>query len=72
MTSGLSAPEPLVITVNVIGWLFVPFYLYRAIRVVYGQGRFVSLLKFLVMLTGYIASSGLVIASTFAWIIATY
>ncbi len=72
IANGLSAPNGFIITINVIGWLFVPVYLYRAIRVVYGQGRFVSLLKFLVMLTGYFAATLLVIASTFAWIIATY
>lgn len=65
-------PEAAIIAVNVAGWLFVPFYLYRSLRVVYGQGRFVSLLKFLVMLVGYLAAVLVVIVITLVYLFATY
>lgn len=67
-----SVPEGIVIAINVLGWLFVPVYLYRSIRAVYGQGRIASLLKFIVMLSGYLVATGLVISITFLFIIATY
>lgn len=72
LASWARLPEAAVITVNVIGWLFVPVYLYRSLRVVYGQGRFVSLLKFLVMLFGYIAAAVVVIIITLIYVMATY
>jgi hypothetical protein len=65
-------PEAAVITVNVAGWLFVPYYLYRSLRVVYGQGRLATILKFLVMLLGYLAAVVFVIAITFIYLFATY
>ncbi|MEO0615875.1 MAG: DUF4286 family protein [Pseudomonadota bacterium] len=68
----VSVPEGIVIAINVLGWLFVPVYLYRSIRAVYGQGRIASLLKFIVMLSGYLVATGLVISITFLFIIATY
>jgi hypothetical protein len=44
---------------NVLEFVFVfylPWYLYRAMRVVYGQGRFWTLTKFSVLLVAYFAS----------------
>ena len=67
-----SLPEPLVVTVNVAGWAYVPVYLYRSIRKVYGQGRLASLFKFLVMLSGYLAATVLVIVLTLLYVVATY
>jgi hypothetical protein len=39
--------------------LYVPVYLYKALRRVYGQGRFFTILKFLVLSVAYFA--GLII-----------
>lgn len=72
VTLALGLPEAIVIIVNVLGWLFVPVYLYRSIRAVYGQGRAASLAKFVVMLSGYLVATILVILTTFLFIIATY
>ncbi|MEM6810469.1 MAG: DUF4286 family protein [Pseudomonadota bacterium] len=72
VTLALGLPETIVIIVNVLGWLFVPVYLYRSIRAVYAQGRAASLAKFVVMLSGYLVATILVILTTFLFIIATY
>ncbi|MEL6446679.1 MAG: DUF4286 family protein [Pseudomonadota bacterium] len=72
VTLALGLPEAIIIIVNVLGWLFVPVYLYRSIRAVYAQGRAASLAKFVVMLSGYLVATILVILTTFLFIIATY
>ncbi|MEO0345248.1 MAG: DUF4286 family protein [Pseudomonadota bacterium] len=72
VTLAIGLPEAIVIIVNVLGWLFVPVYLYQSIRAVYAQGRAASLAKFVVMLSGYLVATILVILITFLFIIATY
>lgn len=34
-------------------WLYLPYYLYRSLRAVYGQGRFVTVVKFTLLLFAY-------------------
>ncbi|HEX6929975.1 MAG TPA: DUF4286 family protein [Gammaproteobacteria bacterium] len=41
-------------------WLYIPYYLYRSLRTVYGQGRFVTVLKFMLLVLAYL------LAMTFA------
>ena len=37
-------------------WVFVPFYAFRAMRRVYGQGRFVTVIKYMALFFAYAAS----------------
>ncbi len=48
-------PEPITILVLVAASFYVPVYLYKAMRRVYGQGHFFTLLKYLIMVTAYLA-----------------
>jgi hypothetical protein len=45
--------------------LYVPVYVFVAMRRVYGQGRFVTFLKFTVLALAYIAGFSIIIATTF-------
>jgi hypothetical protein len=40
--------------------VYIPYYLFRALRVVYGQGRFVTLLKYIVLFFTYVFGLSLV------------
>jgi hypothetical protein len=42
--------------------IYIPYYLFRALRVVYGQGRFVTLLKYIVLFFTYIIGSSIIFA----------
>ena len=47
-------PEPLAILVIVVTSFYVPIYLFKAMRRVYGQGFFVTLIKYIVLLIAYV------------------
>jgi hypothetical protein len=47
--------------------VYVPFYLYRAMRRVYGQGRIVTLLKFSMLGIGYVVFMGLTAVGLLAY-----
>ena len=34
-------------------WIYIPFYLYRSLRCVYGQGRFFTIIKYLLLFFAY-------------------
>lgn len=48
-----SALEPVSPWITAAVWLYIPYYLFRSLRVVYGQGRFVTLLKFVMLQAAY-------------------
>ena len=48
-------------------WLYIPWYMYRSMRVVYGQGRWLTLAKLLVLSLFYFLSGVLMIALTTAY-----
>ena len=50
----LTIPEAVPIVTIVVTSFYVPVYLFKSMRRVYGQGRFVSLLKFVVLLISYL------------------
>jgi hypothetical protein len=51
--------------------LYIPWYLFRAMRRVYGQGRFVTFLKYFVLSLTYIACVALMLAITTMYTILT-
>ncbi len=42
--------------------IYIPYYLFRALRVVYGQGRLVTLLKYIFLFVTYIIGSAIIFA----------
>ena len=50
----LGVPEAIVVLVIVIASFYIPIYLFVAMRRVYGQGRFVTFLKYLILLVAYL------------------
>jgi hypothetical protein len=48
-------------------WLYIPWYMYRSMRVVYGQGRWLTFAKLLVLSLFYLLSGVLMIALTTAY-----
>jgi hypothetical protein len=47
--------------------LYVPYYLFRAMRRVYGQGRIVTLLKYLLLFVGYVVFMALTVFGLLAY-----
>ena len=62
--SGLKTAEDVLTAVVV---LYVPYYLYRAMRRVYGQGPIVTLLKYSLLLVGYLAFMTLTVLGLLAY-----
>lgn len=62
--SGLKTAEDVLTAVVVF---YVPYYLYRAMRRVYGQGRIVTLLKYSLLLVGYLAFMTLTVLGLLAY-----
>lgn len=61
----LRVPE-LVSTLTIVAMsIYIPVYVFIAMRRVYGQGRIVTFLKFIVLAVAYIAGFSLIIATTF-------
>jgi hypothetical protein len=48
-------------------WLYIPWYLYRSLRVVYGQGRWLTISKLLLLSFFYLLSGALMIGLTAAY-----
>jgi hypothetical protein len=48
-------------------WIYSPLYLYRSMRRVYGQGRWVTRVKFLFLLGGYMGNMFLAFAIVAAY-----
>jgi hypothetical protein len=44
----------IVVVVSVIASLYIPIYLYKAMRKVYGQGRFLTIIKYIAVFMGYL------------------
>jgi uncharacterized protein DUF3667 len=53
--------------VRFVLWLYIPWYMYRSMRVVYGQGRWLTFGKLLVLGLFYLLSGVLMIALTTAY-----
>src|SRR6266403_2537562 len=53
--------------VRFVLWLYIPWYMYRSMRVVYGQGRRLTFGKLLVLSLSYLLSGVLMIALTTAY-----
>ena len=49
----VSLPEPIAILVLVAASLYIPVYLYKAMRLVYGQGHVATILKYVVLAGAY-------------------
>jgi hypothetical protein len=62
--SGLKAAEGILTAVLVF---YVPYYLYRAMRRVYGQGRVVTLVKYSLLLIGYLVFMTLTVVGLLAY-----
>jgi hypothetical protein len=61
---GLKVAEGILVTVLVF---YVPYYLYRAMRRVYGQGRIVTLVKYSLLLIGYLVFMTLTVLGLLAY-----
>jgi Protein of unknown function (DUF3667)/Domain of unknown function (DUF4286) len=62
--SGLKTAEDILTAVLMF---YVPYYLYRAMRRVYGQGRIVTLMKYSLLLVGYLVFMTLTIVGLLAY-----
>ena len=51
----LGVPEAIVVLTLVVTSFYIPIYLFVAMRRVYGQGRFVTFLKYIILLAAYLA-----------------
>ncbi len=49
----LFVPEPITVLIIVVASFYVPVYLYKAMRRVYGQGHLLTLLKYIVLFVAY-------------------
>jgi hypothetical protein len=58
-------------TLSLIVTLYIPWYVYRAMRRYYGQGRWATLGKYFVVMTAYFACAGLMLAITTFYTIIT-
>jgi hypothetical protein len=52
-------------------WLYVPWYVYQSMRVVYGQGRWLTIAKLVVLCFFYLVSGALMIAVTTVYSVLT-
>ena len=66
LAAALAIPELATTLVIVATSIYVPIYLFVAMRRVYGQGRFVTFLKFIGLFIAYIAGVSTIMAITFA------
>jgi hypothetical protein len=57
--------------VQVATWLYIPWYLYRSMRVVYGQGRALTAAKFVLLSFFYLVSGSLMLALTTVYSVLT-
>jgi hypothetical protein len=48
-------------------WLYIPWYLYRSMRLVYGQGRWLTIAKLLVLSFFYLLSGALMLGLNVAY-----
>ena len=72
-TLGLfNLPDWVFIVPNVAVTVYIPVYLYKALRRVYTQGRLTSIFKYLLLLFGYLVGTLLVALVMIAWIALTY
>ena len=62
----VALPETPTVLAIVATSFYAPVYLFVAMRRVYGQGRFVTFLKYIVLTLAYIAGFSTIIAITFA------
>ena len=62
----IGLPETATVLTVVATSIYAPVYLFVAMRRVYGQGRFVTFLKYIVLTFAYIMGFSTIIALTFA------
>ena len=64
MTSLMSLPESVSIITTVAVSLYIPVYLFKSMRRVYGQGGLITTFKYLILLFAYFVGMILILVST--------
>lgn len=67
-----AAPSWLYIIPNLLIGLYIPIYLYKALRNVYQQGRLITLFKYVLLFAGYLTAVVIIIVTMVLYIFATY
>ena len=57
LTSLLHLPEAISILILVVASFYIPVYLYKAMRLVYGQGHFFTFVKYIALVVAYLAGA---------------
>ncbi len=70
--SRFALPDYVFIIPNILVGIYLPFYLYKAMRRVYGQGRIFSIIKYLALLFGYIFAIIIVFLAILLYVLITY
>lgn len=65
LAAALAAPQLATTLIVVAASIYVPVYLFKAMRRVYGQGRIVTFLKFIALFIAYIVGFSTIMAMTF-------
>ena len=66
LTAAIAVPELATTLVIVASSIYVPIYLFVAMRRVYAQGRFVTFLKYIALMIAYLIGFSTIMALTFA------
>ena len=66
LAAAIALPETATVLTIVATSFYVPIYLFIAMRRVYGQGRFITFLKYIVLTLAYITGFSTIIGITFA------
>jgi hypothetical protein len=66
LTAALAVPELVTTLVIVASSIYIPVYLFVAMRRVYAQGRFVTFVKYIALTAAYIVGFSTIMALTFA------
>lgn len=67
-----TAPSWLYLIPNLLIGLYIPIYLYKALRNVYQQGRVITLFKYVLLFAGYLTAVVIIIVTMVLYIFATY
>ena len=60
-------PDPISILIIVIASFYIPIYLYKAMRLVYGQGHFVTFTKYITLVVAYSIGAMVTMLGAFAF-----
>lgn len=56
--------KPISDWISTLAWIYIPVYLFLSMRVVYGQGRFMTSMKFFLLFLAYFMAAAMTIAAT--------